>query len=80
MSQHTYANGRQLSRRSMLRLTAFSVTGMALAACAPSGSAPADSGSAPAQDDAITITIFDFISKPLPLVVVQSAGSTGQMG
>lgn len=53
---------RTLSRRDLLRLSAMTTVGIALAACAPAGQAPAagSGGAAPAADSAITLTIFDF--------------------
>ena len=54
--------GRKLTRREMLRLSAFSAAGMVLVACAPAAPAPSGGAEAPAAsaDEAITITIFDF--------------------
>jgi multiple sugar transport system substrate-binding protein len=50
-----------LSRRAMLRLSAMTAAGALIAACAPTAQAPAAGGAAePAEDAAVTLTIFDF--------------------
>lgn len=57
-------NHARLTRREMLRLSGLAVTGVVFAACAPAAPAPAGEAgtgaAAPAQDEAVTLTIFDF--------------------
>ena len=56
---HVTSNGRKLSRREMLRLSAVTMAGMAVVACTPAAEVSSGDGAA-ASEEAITLTIFDF--------------------
>lgn len=59
---HASSPSRRFNRREMLRLSAMTMVGAMVAACAPAATAPTGGAEAPAasQDEAITLTIFDF--------------------
>lgn len=56
------SQSRRFNRREMLRLSAMTMVGAMVVACAPAATAPTGGAEAPAasQDEAITLTIFDF--------------------